>query len=508
MGGLVCAARLAAAGFDVTVIDKEAAPGGKARQIAVDGAQVDAGPTVFTLRDIFDGLFADSGRNLEDYVEISRADIIARHAWDDTAHLDLFSDPERSEEAIGDFAGAEAARGYRAMRLEAARVHATLDESFMRASKPAWPPSLVWRIGLFSFGDFSAMRPYDTLWSALGDHFADPRLRQLFGRYATYCGSSPFEAPATLSLISDVEACGVWLIKGGISAMARAIEKLASENGARFHYGTAVSRIEVERGRATGVILANGERIAADAVVCNADPAALGSGLFGEEAARAVPVLKPQNRSLSALVWLAHARTDGFPLVRHNVFFSPDYPREFADIAGGRAPADPTAYVCAHDRTDDPGDAPGGRERLQIIVNAPANGDTHNWSDEEKAQCTTAMRKSLARCGLHLEAAMPHVLTTPNDFAAFLPSTGGAIYGRASHGLAASFLRQGTRTRIRGLYCAGGSTHPGAGVPMAALSGQLAARIVSHDLASMRRSRPAATAGGMSMRSATTGDTG
>lgn len=512
MGGLVCAAELAGAGFDVTVIDKQAAPGGKARQFAVDGAAIDAGPTVFTLRDVFDRLFAASGRDFADYVDIEQADIIARHAWDGDGQLDLFADPRRSEDAIGDFAGAAAARGYRAMRAEAARIRAILDQSFLRAGKVSWPGPLMWRIGLLRIGDLNALRPYESLWKVLGEHFADQRLRQLFGRYSTYCGSSPFRTPATLSLISDVEAQGVWLIKGGISALAKAIERLARENGARFRYAAPVERIEIGggfgRARATGVILADGERIAADAVICNADPAALGAGMFGPEAARAVPALQPRNRSLSAMVWLAHAETAGFPLVRHNVLFATDYAREFADIADGRPPADPSVYVCAQDRGAGAMSARGGRERLQIIVNAPANGDTHSYSEEEKARCTTAMRHSLARCGLELEEAMPHQLMTPNDFADFLPSTGGAIYGRASHGWAASFLRQGTRTRIRGLYCAGGSTHPGAGVPMAALSGQLAARTVIQDLASMRRSRLAATAGGMSMRSATTGNTG
>ena len=143
-----------------------------------------------------------------------------------------------------------------------------------------------------------------------------------------------------------------------------------------------------------------------------------------------------------------------------------------------------------------------------VIVNAPPNGDSHSYTIEETERCTLAMSRSLRRCGLELEEPLPHSLLTPNDFEALSPSTGGAIYGRASHGWAASFLRQGTRTRIPGLYCAGGSTHPGAGVPMAALSGQLAMQAVVQDLALMRRSRPVVMAGGMSMRSVTTPATG
>lgn len=508
MGGLASAVRLAAAGHEVTVIDKLAHVGGKARQIAVDGQPVDAGPTVFTLKDVFDEVFACAGERLEDHVLVRQASVLARHAWGPGEQLDLHADPRQSEQAIGEFAGAGAAHGYRAFRAEAARIYGILDNSMLRAGKVSWPLPLMWRIGLWRMGDLLAIRPYESLWKVLGEHFADQRLRQLFARYSTYCGSSPFATPATLMLIAHVESQGVWLIEGGMSALAEALRRVAQSKGAHFRLGQAVVRIDVEQGRARAVTLANGERIAADAVVVNADPAALGSGMLGEEAARAVPGMKSGQRSLSAMVWLAHARTRGFPLSRHNVFFSPDYAREFADIGAGRPPSDPSVYVCAQDRDATGQGEPAVRERLQVIVNAPANGDVRRYSPEERMRCTTAMMRSLERCGLELEDPLPHSLLTPNEFEDLSPSTGGAIYGRASHGWAASFLRQGTRTRIPGLYCAGGSTHPGAGVPMAALSGRLAAQQVMHDLASMKRFHPVAMPGGMSMRSAMTDGTG
>ncbi|GHC90485.1 1-hydroxycarotenoid 3,4-desaturase CrtD [Novosphingobium pokkalii] len=509
IGGLAAAALLAARGLAVTVVEKAAHPGGKARQIAVDGVAIDAGPTVFTLRDVFEDIFRECGRELTDHVAIRRAGVLARHAWDNRGQLDLHADPARSEEAIGDFAGAAAAAGFRSFRAEAARIHGILDAPMLRGSKLAWPPSLMWRIGLWRVSDLLAIRPYESLWRVLGQHFADPRLRQLFARYATYCGSSPFATPATLMLIAHVEAQGVWLIEGGMAALARALMDLARAHGAQFRFGTGAALLETAQGRVSGVVMANGERVAADAVIANADPEALAAGRLGPLAAMGVTSHGARNRSLSALVWLAHARTGGFPLQRHNVLFSPDYPREFADIAAGRPPGDPSVYVCAQDRdgsaTPPP---PGARERLQIIVNAPANGDSHAYTEKERDQCTLAMSQALRRCGLELETDWPRALLTPNEFETFLPSTGGAIYGRASHGWAASFLRQGTRTRIPGLYCAGGSTHPGAGVPMAALSGRLASQAVMQDLASTRRFHPVAMAGGMSTRSASAGATG
>lgn len=502
MGGLACAVRLAASGHDVTVIEREQQVGGKARQIMVDGTPIDAGPTVFTLRDVFDDLFEAADRSLDDYVSVRPAQVLARHAWDADSRLDLHADPARSEAAIGDFAGAAAARGYRAFRTEAARIYGILEHSMLRADKVSWPLPLMRRIGLARIGDLMAIRPYESLWKVLGEHFADPRLRQLFASYSTYCGSSPFDTPATLMLIAHVEAQGVWLIEGGMSALAEGLRRVAEEHGARFRTGTAVVDVELHNRKACGVSLESGEFIPADAVVANCDPAALAGGRLGPNAARAVAPLQSRNRSLSAMVWLAHARAGGFPLSRHNVFFSPDYAREFGDIERGAAPGEPSVYVCALDRDAGSGAQPAGRERFQIIVNAPANGDRFDYSAEEKERCTQAMRRTLERCDLQLEDPLPHRLLTPNDFERFSPSTGGAIYGRASHGWAASFLRQGTRTRIPGLYCAGGSTHPGAGVPMAALSGRLAAQQVAQDLASMRRFHRVATPGGMSMRSA------
>ncbi|QDH34155.1 1-hydroxycarotenoid 3,4-desaturase CrtD [Porphyrobacter sp. YT40] len=509
IGGLTSAALLAAAGHDVTVCEKERWVGGKARRVVVDGAAIDGGPTVFTYRAVFDEVFAACGAQLDDHVTIARAEVIARHAWDDTATLDLYADRERSVAAVGEFAGAEAARGYRAFAAEAQRIFEVLEQPFLRGGKASTPLPMMWRIGPWRIGDALAMRPFDGMWTALGQHFRDPRLRQLFGRYATYCGSSPFKAPATLMLIAHVEAQGVWLIEGGIHALAKALASLAERQGARVRTAAPVAEVLTSGGRASGVRLASGEVIPADIVICNGDPGALATGKLGAGAARAVPPIPRAKRSLSALVWYVHARTEGFDLTHHNVFFSRDYAREFREIAAGRTPSEPTVYVCAIDcGAGEHAAPPSGRERLQIIVNAPADGDVHHYTPEERERCTQAMMATLTRCGLRLEEAMPHQLMTPEDWDGLFPATGGALYGRASHGWAASFQRQGPKTRLAGLYCTGGATHPAAGVPMAALSGQLAARVIAKDLASTRTSRPAAIPGGMSTRSATTGSTG
>ena len=502
MGGLTSAALLAAAGHDVTVLEKEAWVGGKARRVSIDGAEIDGGPTVFTYREVFDEVFAACGARLDDHVTTRKAEVIARHAWDASGYLDLFADPERSIAAVAGFAGEETARGYRNFTAEAARIFAVLEEPFLRGDKASTPFPMMWRIGPWKLGDMLAMRPFDGMWNALGEHFKDQRLQQLFGRYATYCGSSPFAAPATLMLIAHVEARGVWLIDGGIHALAKAVAALAERQGARVRTEAPVAEVLTRNGRSSGGRLASGEVIPAEIVICNGDPSALASGRLGEDARRAVPAIPPGKRSLSALVWYAHTRTRGFELTHHNVFFSRDYAREFREIAAGHTPSEPTVYVCAIDRgAGDDAPPPAGRERLQIIVNAPADGDTHHYTPEERERCTRTMMATLRRCGLELEEPLAHQLMTPQDWEALFPATGGALYGRASHGWAASFQRQGPKTRLPGLYCTGGATHPAAGVPMAALSGQLAARVIGQDLASMKTSRRAAIPGGMSMPS-------
>ncbi len=503
MGGLAASLDLARRGCEVTLVERADAPGGKMRQTLVDGALIDAGPTVLTMRWIFEELFADAGTSLEALVTLAPAKILARHAWSGTERLDLHADFERSVESIGAFAGPREAAGYRAFAARAGEMFRTLDAPFIRAQRPRLD-QLVASFGVFGLGSLRRISPFNILWRALGEHFQDPRLRQLFGRYATYCGSSPYLAPATLMLVAHVEREGVWLVEGGMHALAKALATLAAAKGVEQRYGTSVKRIDTDRGAVSGVTLATGERLTADAVVLNADVAALTSSLFGESVSAAAPRLARGDRSLSAVTFAMRAKVSGFPLVRHNVFFSRAYEREFDEIFRGEAlPSDPTVYVCAQDRADD-GAHRDGSERLLCLVNAPARGDTRAFTSKELARCEDRMHARFASCGMSVES-LAQVPTDPTGFDRLFPATGGALYGPASHGWQASFNRAGSRAKIPGLYLAGGSTHPGPGVPMAAMSGRLAAAALLADLASKRSvsrgtSLRTATHGGMSTR--------
>lgn len=498
IGGLVCALQLAQRGLNVTVCEKADAPGGKIRTVDIDGHAVDSGPTVFTMRWVFEQIFQDAGASLADHLKLSPATTLARHAWPDgRGQLDLHPDVAQSAEAISAFAGPAEGRAYLDFCARARATYKTLETPFILSPQPS-PASLAFGAGLRGLGDLWRISPFTTLWQALSQHFQDPRLRQLFGRYATYCGSSPFDCPATLMLVAHVEQDGVWLVQGGMHRLAVAVEQLAVKAGATFRYRSGVRRIETQRGATCGVTLDSGERIEADAVVVNADPGALSDGLFGAEVQRAAYVGR-SSRSLSALTWSMTANAQGFDLSRHNVFFSTDYKAEFDDIfQRDRLPREPTVYVCAQDR-DENGVRTTGQERLLVLVNAPPTGDQHAFDTEEVDQCTHRTFALLRRCGLHL-TSREQILTTPADFNRLFPGTGGALYGQASHGWTASFSRPTARTPVPRLYLAGGSTHPGPGVPMAALSGRLAATRVLMDLASTRQLHPAATSGGTPTR--------
>lgn len=504
IGGLAAALDLSRAGFEVLVLERAATAGGKLRQVEIGGLPIDAGPTVFTLRGIFDGLFADAGDSLDRHLTLIPAQLLARHAWSRGGRLDLFADPRRSAEAIGDFAGKREAQGFEHFIAQAKRIYRTLENSFMNAPRPS-PLDLVRRIGIGGLHDLWNVQPFASLWRSLGGYFNDVRLQQLFGRYATYCGSSPFLAPATLMLVAHVEQSGIWYLEGGMHRLAVAMTALAERHGAVFRYGSEVTRIHAHNGRVTGLELSSHETIAVDAIVCNADANALACGLFGRAAARSVISTPAAARSLSAVTWNLLARTAGFDLAHHSVFFNADYRAEFDDIFHRRRlPRTPTIYICAQDRRD-AGGLPQRAERLLCLVNAPPIGDTHQFDIAEIESCETRVFGLLESFGLKVDrGSHASIATNPSDFNRLFPSTGGALYGPASHGWRASFKRVGSRSALPGLYLAGGSSHPGAGLPMAATSGRLAAACIIADRASIARSRTAAMSGGTSMRLAMT----
>ncbi len=490
VGGLASALRLAAAGYSTLVVERDNAIGGKLARAYPGGVAVDCGPTVLTMVDVFEDLFALAGERLTDHVRLRRHELIARHAWPDGSRLDLHCDIDRTAEDIAAFAGPRDAEGYRRFCKHGARLLALLDPTFLREHNPGIA-ALSRRIGVMGMLRMSRVDWSRSLWNALGEYFSDVRVRQLFARYATYCGSSPFEAPATLGLVAELERRGLWSIEGGLFELAKALARAIVRHRGRIVLGCGVVEIRTEGRRVDALVLADGTTVRCKHVVFNGDPAALCDGLLGPGPTRELERGEARP-SLSAMTWAMLARPEGFDLAHHNVFFSADYPAEFDALFGrGEPPLDPTVYVCASDRG---WSVPDGPERIFCLTNAPA--DPTIGADMEPI-CRERMERTMRACGLKLTPlAIEH--QTPRRFAERFPATNGALYGGVTHGPMAPWRRAKAQTKLTNLWLVGGAVHPGAGVPMAALSGSIAARQVLADLRSTSTSRTGATAGGTS----------
>ena len=498
IGGLATAVRLLAAGRQVTVLERAATPGGKMRRIAVDGRVFDAGPSVMTMPWVLDELCATAGVRTSDLLTLTPLDPLCRHFFADGTLLDLFSDDrvpeggraelawERSAAEIHRVIGLRAAEQYHRFRHHAARIFRAVEGPFLLRPVPRNPLALFLT---HDFSDLLGLFHLDarrSLWGALGAFFDDPRLRVLLARYATYSGADPFLAPATLSVIPHIElAFGVYAVHGGMYRVAEALAELITRLGGELRCSAEVERVELDAAeqRAQAVHV-GGERLVADDVIVNCDVTQLYARLLPGTRLRArhqrkIEALPP---SLSAYLNLIVAvDAQALPLCHHNVFFSADYPREFRELRDG-PPTDPTVYLCNPDWGQP-------EQRWFFLTNAPAlppadapaASPSAAWTAEQNAACRARVGTKLARHGIQLaHHARAEQTVTPSDFAALFPESRGALYGTAASSRLAAFKRPPNRVPgVKNLYCVGGSTHPGAGVPMVMLSAKIVAELIT-----------------------------
>lgn len=488
LGGLSAAIRLAHAGYAVSVYEQAAHAGGKAGTLQMGAYRFDTGPSLATMPSVFAQLFEEVGEGFEEHVRFLPLAPICTYFYPDGTVLNSFSDPA----AFG--AEIERATGDSRVSLDRYLAHcrriyeAAADMFLWRSLHEV--SSYLRRGGLRSLWGLRRLDALRSMDAANRSFFRDPRLVQLFDRYATYNGSSPFRVPATLNIIPHVEyAMGGYAVEGGIYAIPAALAALARRQGVDLRLNTPVQRILTGQGRVHGVAAADGEQ-RCDIVVCNVDVMRTYETLLEDPEAPLARRYRALEPSSSGVVFLWGMK-EGFPsLGVNNIFFSADYAAEFREIFElGRCPSDPTVYVNITSKAT-PGDAPAGGENWFVLVNAPHDQhparDGRGWSEEAgelRGRVLDRLSRALGR-PVHEAIEVERVLT-PADIEAATGSRFGSLYGISSNSPLAAFLRHPNRSRRhRGLYFCGGSVHPGGGMPLAILSGKIAADLV-------RRHQPA-----------------
>jgi phytoene desaturase len=364
VGGLAAAIRLAATGRRVVVLERNDVAGGKLAVVRHGGATFDAGPSLVTLPHVFDELFRVGGSSLADEVTLHRLDPQFTYRWPDGSSLVVPDDAERrvaAFEALSPGAGA----AWRRFDDHGRRIWDVSERTFL-AGPMDGPVAMARRMR--SPRDLTAVDPLRTLHRVAASTFDDPRLVQWAGRYATYSGSSPYRAPATLACIPHIEARhGCWYPAGGLDAIRAALQRVAERVGVEVRTGVDVERI-CDDGRAVTGVEAGATRVAAPVVVANADAEQLYDRLLPDE--RALRRVRRAPRSMSALVVLALVRGATPGVAHHTVSFSADDRAEFAALSAGRMADDPTVYACVS-AVSDPSQAPSGSENWFLLVNTP-----------------------------------------------------------------------------------------------------------------------------------------
>jgi phytoene desaturase len=473
LGGLATACRLAKAGHSVTVIEKNETVGGKVNIVETGGYKFDTGASLVTLPETIKELFGHCGANLDDYLELQRLDVICRYNWPDGTSIDTFSDVQRTSDEISKL-NPEDGQAFLEYLEDSKTKFEIAERTFLEKSlnelsslfKPSNIPDLL-RISSFR-----------TLASLNASRFKSDKVRQLFDRFATYNGSSPYKVPATFSLIPWTEfGHGAWYVKGGIHEIPKALASLAQSLGVRLFTGTEVKSIIVRDGVVTGIKAAE-ETFRADAVVSNADAVETHRRLLDSE------LFSDREPSCSGFVLLLGTKKKFDTLSHHNIFFSGDYGREFEEIFGQKRPAtDPTIYICATSRTDS-AQAPPGRENLFVLVNAPYTSPSTDWRVEARDYRNLIIKK-LENAGLEDLGRSIEVerMITPADFETRYHANRGSIYGLSSNGIMAAFKRVPNRSKdFANLYFVGGAAHPGGGIPLVLLSAKMTSDLLVDDL--------------------------
>ena len=485
-GGLAAAIRLGRAGHAVQVLEAGPRAGGKIGRASHEGVTFDTGPSVLTLPEVALDLCEPND------LELLRHDHVFDYRWPDGAELSIHFEPEATLESAASAFGATSRDQLAAFLAYAEGIWSEAAPVFVYGDAPTVGSTL--KLGVRKLASFARIDPLRTMEQGIRRHVREPHLVDVLMRYATYNGSDPRRAPATLNCIAHVELnLGCYGVRGGMYALVEALERAATGAGVEFRYDTPVRRIETRDGAVTGVATDDGA-VRADAVIANADVAHVFGDLLDNEKGRSRPVSEsgprttgakrgraaraPERRDASPSTsgWTAVLKAARRPGAPHTVLFPAHYPDEFRDLFDRRRPPqEPTVYVCAQERAHACQAWPD-HEPLFVMANAPADP---TLDADALASFEGTVVDRLHRAGIIVDSDEIVWRRTPAELARQFPGSDGSIYGAASNSTFSAFQRPANRCPSpRGLYLASGSAHPGGGVPLCLLSGVAAARAV------------------------------
>jgi phytoene desaturase len=477
IAGIAAAIRLAIKGYAVQVFEANANPGGKLGEVINDKFRFDAGPSLLTLPQYIDELFQLAGKDPAQYFQYQKLDVICKYFYEDGTRLTAYADKDKFEKEITTYTS-ESPAALQKQRANSAQIYELTSPVFLQRAFTGIK-SLFTKEALKALLNINKLDAGRTMHEANQSIFSDKRLIQFYDRYATYNGSNPYGAPATLNIIPHLEQeIGAYFPKDGMYAITTSLVKLAIELGVQFNYHSPVDEIVLNAGKATGVKV-RGEIVSADAVVSNMDVWFTYNKLLGAHPKLHPKKILQQERSSSALVFYWGINKRFAKLDLHNIFFSADYEAEFNHIWTDKdIYHDPTIYINITSKLN-PKDAPAGCENWFVMINVPANNG-QDWD----ALVALARKNILTKLsGLLNENVSKLIISErildPRNIEAKTSSYQGSIYGTSSNSKFAAFMRHVNKSKqIKNLYFCGGSVHPGGGIPLCLLS----AKIVSDAL--------------------------
>ena len=475
LAGLSSAIRLRLNGYEIEVFEANPYPGGKLTEINVGNYRFDAGPSLFTMPHFVDELFHLAGKNPRDYYKYKQKDVVCNYFFNDGKRFTAYSDADKYAKHASETFDVDKKAIQRYFKNARKKYDLTA---------PLFLENSLHELGNYlNFKTIKAIAQLHHLsvFSSLDEHnqkyFKDKNLQQLFNRYATYNGSSPFMTPGIMSMIPHLEQhFGTFVPEGGMISITNALWKLADELGVQFHFGKRVEKIIIEHSAACGLMV-DGERYNGDLVVSNMDVVPTYRKLLKEQIAPD-KTLK-QERSSSALIFYWGIKKNFPELDLHNILFSEDYENEFNDIFKLKTiPSDPTVYINISAK-DELKDAPEGCENWFVMINVPGNTG-QNWDE----LIPLAKKRILERINRALKTNIESYIEVedvlePRTIESRTQSYQGSLYGAASNNRFAAFLRHPNFSQsLKNLYFCGGSVHPGGGIPLALLSGKITANII------------------------------